>query len=74
MAMHKTNTVTLQKGIDVFILRYEHGAENAALQVIVGWVKRPDLRFDWFDAAVMAHQMGQRMASELKSFLKGGVV
>jgi hypothetical protein len=32
-------------------------------------VNRRDLSFDWFDAAVLSHQLGQHLAKELKSFL-----
>ena len=32
-------------------------------------VNRRDVGFDWFDAAVLSHQLGQHLAKELKAFL-----
>jgi hypothetical protein len=32
-------------------------------------VKKRQNSFDWFDAAVLSHQLGQHLAKELKSYL-----
>jgi hypothetical protein len=32
-------------------------------------VHRRELSFDWFDAAVLSHQLGQHLAKELKTLL-----
>jgi hypothetical protein len=32
-------------------------------------VNRRDTAFDWFDAAVLSHQLGQHLAKELKPLL-----
>jgi hypothetical protein len=32
-------------------------------------VNRREDSFDWFDAAVLSHQLGQHLAKELKAYL-----
>ena len=60
------------------MLYVARGAEQAALrattprgytQALVETVNRRDLPFDWFDAAVLSHQLGQHLAKELKAYL-----
>ena len=36
---------------------------------LIEMVNRRDMKFDWFDAAVLSHQLGQHLAKELKTFL-----
>ena len=49
--------------------RYEVGQEGKVLDALVEMVNRRDLAFDWFDAAVLSHQLGQHLAKELKVYL-----
>lgn len=65
----KTKTLSLVKGKDHFCFRYEPGEEGAVLETLVEMVNRRELPFDWFDAAVLSHQLGQHLAKELKSYL-----
>ena len=62
-------TLSLMKGTQHFCFRYEVGQESMVLQALVDTVNRPDLPFDWFDAAVHSHQLGQHLAKELKAYL-----
>lgn len=64
-----TKTLSLVKGKHHFCFRYETGDEAAVLGAMVDLVNRRDAHFDWFDAAVLSHQLGQHLAKELKSLL-----
>ena len=64
-----TKTISLVKGSQHFCFRYEVGQEGKVLDALVDMVNRRELPFDWFDAAVLSHQLGQHLAKELKSFL-----
>lgn len=57
-------TLELCKGDDRFIIQYAEGDEAAVLDHLIAWVNGP-LPFDWFDAAVMSHQLGQRLSQQL---------
>ncbi len=67
--MPETKTISLVKGKDQFCFKYEVGQESAVLDALIGMVNRRDVSFDWFDAAVLSHQLGQHLAKELKAFL-----
>ena len=62
-------TLSLVKGKEHFCFRYEVGQESKVLDALVEMVNRRDLAFDWFDAAVISHQLCQHLAKELKAFL-----
>jgi hypothetical protein len=62
-------TLSLVKGKQHFCFRYEIGQEAKVLDALVDMVSRRELSFDWFDAAVLSHQLGQHLAKELKAFL-----
>jgi len=62
-------TLSLVKGNQHFCFRYEVGSEAKVLDALVEMVNRRDINFDWFDAAVLSHQLGQHLAKELKAFL-----
>jgi hypothetical protein len=64
-----TKTLSLVKGDQHFCFRYEIGQEAKVLDALVEMVNRRDTSFDWFDAAVLSHQLGQHLAKELKTFL-----
>ncbi|HEY1683453.1 MAG TPA: hypothetical protein VGG19_01705 [Tepidisphaeraceae bacterium] len=67
--MPEMKTLSLVKSGQTFCFRYEVGQEAAVLDSLVESVNRRDLSFDWFDAAVLSHQLGQHLAKELKGFL-----
>jgi len=62
-------TLSLVKGRHHFCFRYQVGEEAQVLDALVAMVHRRELSFDWFDAAVLSHQLGQHLAKELKAFL-----
>jgi len=65
----ETKTLSLVKGQQRFCFRYTTGDEPQVLDALVDMVNRRELAFDWFDAAVLSHQLGQHLAKELKGFL-----
>ena len=69
MLMAETKTLSLVKGKQHFCFRYEAGDESKVLDALVDMVNRRELSFDWFDAAVLSHQLGQHLAKELKAYL-----
>ena len=62
-------TLSLVKGRQHFCFRYQVGQEAKVLDALVEMVNRRDMAFDWFDAAVLSHQLGQHLAKELKVYL-----
>ena len=62
-------TLNLVKGKEQFCFRYEVGQESKVLESLIDMVKRRELTFDWFDAAVLSHQLGQHLAKELNGYL-----
>jgi hypothetical protein len=64
-----TKTLSLSKGKHHFCFKYEVGQESQVLDTLVEMVHRRDVPFDWFDAAVLSHQLGQHLAKELKGLL-----
>src|SRR5947209_2400361 len=62
-------TLSLVKGKEQFCFRYEPGQEAGVLDALIEMVNRRDMAFDWFDAAVLSHQLGQHLAKELKAYL-----
>ncbi len=67
--MQGMKTLSLVKGKDHFCFRYEVGQEAKVLDALIDMVNRRDMSFDWFDAAVLSHQLGQHLAKELKPYL-----
>lgn len=67
--VRESKTISLVKGKHTFCFRYAEGDENNVLDALADMVKRRDLPFDWFDAAVLSHQLGQHLSKELQAFL-----
>lgn len=61
--------ISLIKPPHHYVIRYDEGDEAVAIDALVQMVHDPRLNFDWFDAAVMSHQLGQHLAKELKSVM-----
>ncbi len=64
--MNTMKSLSLVKGRHRFFFRYEAGQEAKVLDSLVDMVNRRDLCFDWFDAAILSHQLGQHLAKEVK--------
>lgn len=62
-------TLSLVKGQHQFCFRYESGQESKVLDALVELVNKRQHSFDWFDAAVLSHQVGQHLAKDLKAYL-----
>jgi hypothetical protein len=67
--MTEQKTLSLVKGKEHFCFRYEVGDEARVLDALIDMVNSRDVGFDWFDAAVLSHQLGQHLAKELKTYL-----
>ena len=67
--MAEMKTLSLMKGKQHFCFRYEVGDEAKVLDPLIDMVNGRQLGFDWFDAAVLSHQLGQHLAKELKTYL-----
>ena len=48
-----------------FVFRYQPGDEPAMLDQLVEMVRDPACELDWFDAAMLSHQLGQRLGRRL---------
>ena len=64
-----SRTLSLVKGREQFCFRYQVGDECKVLDALVEMVNGRKHAFDWFDAAVLSHQLGQHLAKELKAYL-----
>jgi hypothetical protein len=48
------------------VFRYSIGEEAAFLKGIEAMARSPESGITWFDAAVLSHQMGQKLSQDLK--------
>ncbi|QQE11221.1 hypothetical protein JD969_17245 [Planctomycetota bacterium] len=53
-----------------FTFRCRHGHEAELLGELADHVRDPDNKLDWFDAAVISHQMGQKLKERLGQMIK----
>ena len=61
--------VLIKKG-QRFVFRYEGGEEATLLNHLVELADDPASDLDWFDVAVLSHQVGQRMGQQLERLMK----
>jgi hypothetical protein len=64
-----TRQISLVKSGHTFVFRYQVGEESGVLEALANTVKSRQLPFDWFDAAVLSHQLGQHLSKELQGFV-----
>ena len=57
----EVRTVTLQKGQHRFVYRCRNGHESELMRSLVAAAKDTDSGLDWYDAAVLSHQLAQQM-------------
>jgi hypothetical protein len=62
-ATSATYQFSLVKGAEQYVVRCTAGSEEESISRLMLWAEDPDLDFDWFDAAVLARQITQRLAS-----------
>ena len=53
-----------------YVFRFSPGDESKVLDGLLDLARDPDCDLDWFDAAVLTHQMGQRLSEQLQQLLK----
>ncbi len=61
--------LVLVKKAQRWVFRYRPGEETAVLESLARSARDPQTDLDWFDAAVLSHQMGDRMSNQLKSIM-----
>lgn len=66
----ESRQLTLIKKGEYFLFRYKGGEEALVIQELIRKAEDPGCPLDWFDAAVLSHQMGHRMAGEMQALLK----
>lgn len=52
-----------------WVFRYGPGQEQALIDWLTQAANDPQVEFDWFDAAVLSHQMGAKLSSQLKKII-----
>ena len=62
--------VVLVKGAQRWVFRYAPGDEVRLLGDLARLAEDPASGLTWFDAAVLSHQMGQRLSRQLESILQ----
>lgn len=55
-----------------FVFRYNPGDEPRLLQTLLEMAHDPRSGLEWFDVALLTHQMGQRLGDELDHLLNQG--
>ena len=63
--MGVTRQLSLVKGEERFVFRYQTGKEPDVIDAFASLAADRQSRFDWFDAAVLSYQMGRRLETEL---------
>ncbi len=53
-----------------YVFRYEPGEESKLLSSLLEMAQDPAFPLDMFDAAILSHQIGQRLAEQLGEMLK----
>lgn len=69
--LEEQRQLTLLKKGEYYVFRYLPGEEARMMTVLMEKAQDAKSPIDWFDAAVLAHQMGHRMAGEMQKVLKG---
>lgn len=57
--------LSLVKGEERFVFRYQAGQEAEVIDAFASMASDWRSEFDWFDAAVLSYQMGRRLETEL---------
>lgn len=55
-----------------YIFRFSPGQESKVLEGLLEIARDPSNELDWFDAAVLTHQMGQDMSWQLERLCREG--
>ena len=61
--------LSLVKGQDRFVFKYDPGSEEEVLDAFVDMANEPKNNFDWFDAAVLSFQLSRQLVEEADKLL-----
>jgi hypothetical protein len=61
--------LTLNKGPEQYIFRYEEGCEAQVLDALVTSASDKQCDFDWFDAAVLSFKLSQTLIGQADELL-----
>ena len=67
--MPDSKVLSLLKGEERFIFRYEPGGEEVVLDAFVDMANEKKNAFDWFDAAVLSFQLSKNLVEEADKLL-----
>jgi len=62
--------LTLHKGNEKYIFRYEAGCEDQLLDTLIDQAKDSKTDFDWFDAAVLSFKLCQSLIFQADKLLQ----
>ena len=62
--------LVLVKGGQRYVFRYMAGQESKMLMGLAEMARDPKSEFDWFDAAVLSHQLGQAISQQIQRLRK----
>jgi hypothetical protein len=62
--------ITLIKREHTYIFRYTVGEESKVLEALISKAQDPSCSFDWFDAAMVSHQLGKKVAENFQDTIK----
>jgi hypothetical protein len=62
-------TLRLTKGVELFVVRYRSGDENAAVGAIVDLTCGPEPLLTFHEASALLRQVNVNVAAELKAYL-----
>lgn len=64
-ATEGSHELVLTKGEHRYVFRCPPGDESGLFDQLAQMVRDPETDLNWFDAAVLSHQMGRRMSDRL---------
>lgn len=67
--MPQRKELSLVKGAERFMFRYESGSEEDVLDAFVATANDRKNNFDWFDAAVLSFQLSKHLVEEADALL-----
>ena len=65
----KPHQLVLVKHEHRWVFQYSTGDEQAVLEWLADKARDPESDFNWFDAAVLSHQMGDQLHAQLKNIM-----
>ena len=68
-ATEGSHELVLTKGGHRYVFRCPPGEESGLFDQLAQLVRDPETDLNWFDAAVLSHQMGRRMSDRLNDAL-----